>query len=136
MANLTTIAKMYNDLINGLEGVVGRKFIFPQRPDVKEADFETMQKYIVVDLPAQITDMAVGNHKFHLTTTGVLYLFSRAKKNMTYNVNSLSDFTEEVTDRFPISGEYIAAVNPTVLATGVDEFGYQIVTITFDLHSK
>ena len=136
MAQLTTIAKMYNDLINGLEGVVERKFIFPQRPDIKEADLDAMPKYIVVEIPVTISDMAAGNHKFHLTTTGVFYLISKAKKNMTYNVNSLSDFTEEVTDRFPIRGEYIAATNPSVLSTGVDEYGYQIVTVTFDIHNK
>ena len=136
MAQMSTIAKMYNDLINGLEGIVERKYIFPQRPDVKDADLETMTKYIVVEIPVAITDMAAGNNKFHLTTTGVFYLISKAKKNMTFNVNSLSDFTEEVTDRFPIRGEYIVASNPSVLATGVDEFGYQIVTITFDIHTK
>ena len=136
MAKQTTIAKMYNDLVNALDGIVERKFIFPQRPDIKDADLDAMPKYIVVEIPVAISDMAIGNHKFHLTTTGVFYLISKAKKNMTYNVNSLSDFTEEVTDKFPISGEYIAAVNPVVLATGVDEFGYQIVTITFDIHNK
>lgn len=136
MAQMSTIAKMYNDLINGLEGIVERKYIFPQRPDVKDADLETMTKYIVVEIPVAITDMAAGNNKFHLTTAGVFYLISKAKKNMTFNVNSLSDFTEEVTDRFPIRGEYIVASNPSVLATGVDEFGYQIVTITFDIHTK
>jgi len=136
MAQKTTIAKMYDDLVNSLEGIVERKYIFPQRPDIKEAELDTMTKYIVVEIPAQISDMAVGNYKFHLITAGVFYLISKAKKNMTFNVNALSDFTEEVTDRFPISGEYIAAVNPTVLASGVDEFGYQIVTVTFDIHSK
>ena len=137
MAEKSTIAKMYNDLVNAMEGIVERNFIFPGgRPDIKEADLERMKKYIVIELPVSISDMAVGNHKFHLTTTGVLYLVSEAKKNRTYNVNALSDFTEEVTDRFPISGEYIAATNPTVLANGVDEYGYQIVTVSFDVHNK
>lgn len=136
MAELTTIAKMYNDLVNAIDGVVERKYIFPQRPDIKEADLETMNKYVVVELPVRISDMAVGNHKFHLTTTGVFYLISKAKKNRSFNVNTLSDFTEEVTDKFPIRGEYITATNPIVLTSGVDEFGYQIVTITFDIHTK
>ena len=137
MAEKTTIAKMYDDLVNALNGVVERKFIFTGgRPDIKDADLETMPKYIVVELPVAIDDMVFGNHKFHLTTTGVFYLISKSKKNRTFNVNTLSDFIEEVTDLFPISGEYFAAVNPVVLMRGMDEFGYQLVTITFDLHSK
>ena len=137
MAKKSTIAKIFDDIINALDGIVERKFIFPGgRPDIKEADVDKMDKYIVVELPANIDDYAVGNHKFHLTTTGVLYLISKAKKNRTLNVNSLSDFTEAVTDKFPIRGEYIAAANPSVLMRGTDEFGYQIVTVTFDIHNK
>jgi hypothetical protein len=137
MAKKSTIAKMYDDLINAFDGIVERKLIFPGgRPDIKEPDLEKMPKYIVVELPVNIEDYAAGNHKFHLTTTGVVYLFSKAKKNRTFNVNSLSDFTDEVTDRFPISGEYIAATNPTVLMSGTDEFGYQLVTVSFDVHTK
>lgn len=137
MAEKTTIAKMYDDLVNALDGIAERKYIFPGgRPDIKEADLETMKKYIVVELPVSISDMAVGSNKFHLTTKGVFYLLSKSKKNKTFNVNTLSDFTEEVTDRFPIRGEYIAATNPTVLMNGMDEYGYQLVTIAFDVHTK
>ena len=137
MAQKTTIAKMYDDLVNAMDGIVERKFIFVGgRPDIKEAQLETMKKYIVIELPINIEDIAVGNNKFHLTTTGVIYLISKAKKNRTYNINELSDFVEEVTDKGPVKGEYIAAVNPSVLATGMDEFGYQIATVTFDIHTK
>lgn len=128
---------MFDDLVNAMDGIVERKFIFPGgRPDIKEADLEKMKKYIVIELPLGIEDTVVGNHKFHLTTTGVFYLISEAKKNRTFNVNAISDFTEEVTDKFPISGKYIAATNPSVLMSGVDEFGYQIVTVSFDVHNK
>lgn len=137
MAEKTTIAKMYDDLVNAMVGVVERKFIFVGgRPDIKEAELDTMKKYIVVELPVSIEDIAVGNNKFHLTTTGIFYLISKAKKNRTYNINELSDFVEKVTDKFPVKGEYIAAVNPNVLTTGMDEFGYQIATVTFDIHTK
>ena len=137
MAERTTIAKMYEDLVNALDGIVERSHIFTGgRPDIKEPDLETMKKYIVIELPVGIEDMVVGKHKFHLTTTGVFFLISAAKKNRTFNVNSLSDFTEEVTDLFPIRGDYIAATNPTILLRGMDEFGYQIVTVTFDVHNK
>ena len=137
MAGKSTIAKMYDDLVNAMDGIVERKFIFSGgRPDIKEADLEKMKKYIVIELPVGIEDMVVGNNKFHLTTTGVFYLISEAKKNRTFNINALSDFTEEVTDKFPIGGEYIVATNPSVLMSGVDEFNYQIVTISFDIHNK
>ena len=137
MAEKSTIAKMYNDLVNALDGIVEKKYIFlGGRPDIKDADLETMKKYIVIELPVNIEDIAFGKNKFHLVTTGVMFLISEAKKNRTLNVNSLSDFTEEVTDRFPVSGEYIAATNPSVLMRGMDEYGYQIVTVTFDVHTK
>jgi hypothetical protein len=137
MAEKSTIANMYDDLINAFDGIVERNLIFPGgRPDIKEPDLEKMPKYIVVELPVNIEDYAAGNNKYLLTTTGVVYLFSKAKKNRTFNVNALSDFTEAVTDKFPISGEYIAAANPTVLMNGTDEFGYQLVTVSFDIHSK
>lgn len=137
MAEKSTVAKMYNDLVNALDGIVERKYIFlGGRPDIKEADLESMKKYIVIELPVSIEDMAAGNNKFHLITTGVFYLISEAKKNRTFNVNALSDFTEEVTDKFPIKGEYIAATNPTVNMRGLDEYGYQIVIVTFDVHNK
>lgn len=137
MAGKSTIAKMYDDLINAFDGLVERKLIFSGgRPDIKEPDLEKMPKYIVVELPINIEDYAAGNHKFHLMTSGVVYLFSKAKKNRTFNVNTLSDFTEAVTDKFPIRGEYIAATNPTVLMSGTDEYGYQLVTVSFDIHTK
>ena len=128
---------MYDDLVNAMDGIVERKFIFVGgRPDIKEADIETMKKYIVIELPVGIEDMVVGNSKFHLTTTGVFYLFTVAKKNRTFNVNTLSDFTEDVSDKFPIKGDYIVASNPKVLMSGIDEYGYQLVTVTFDVHNK
>lgn len=137
MATTGTIAKMYNDLVNALEGVVSRQYIFVGgRPDIKEASLQTMKKYAVIELPVGISDMAAGYNKFHLTTTGVMYLFTSAKKDRTFNVNTLSAFTEEVLDLFPIGGEYIVASNPTVLMNGTDEYGYQLVTVSFDLHNK
>ena len=137
MAERTTIAKIYGDLVNGINGIVEPKYIFlGGRLDIKDVDSETMKKFIVIELPTNIEDIAVGNHKFHLTTEGVMYLISEAKKNRTFNINSISDFTEEVSSRFPICGDYIAAANPSVLLRGIDEYGYQIVTITFDIHTK
>ena len=137
MAEKTTISRMFDDLVNALDGIVERQFIFLGfRPDIKEADLETMTKYVVVELPVMIEDYAVGKNKFMLNTTGVFYLMSVAKKNRTFNVNTLSDFAEEVSDKFPIRGEYVIASNPKVIMRGTDEYGYQIVTVTFDIHTR
>ena len=39
MAEKSTIAKMYDDLVKRLDGIVERKFIFSGgRPDIKDAD--------------------------------------------------------------------------------------------------
>jgi len=136
MAAKNPIAAIYTDLVTALSGIIDPKYIFPGgRP--KSADSSsTMNKFIAVELPVGIEDIAAGNKRFVLNTTGVLYLFIKSKANGTLNVNSTSDFIDSVERLFPIRGEYCGASSPTVLMNGVDEYGYQFITITFKLQTK
>lgn len=136
MATKSPIAAIYTDLVNALSGVIETKYIFPGgRPKTAEGS-TTMNKFIVIELPVSIEDIAAGNKKFVLNTTGVFYLFIKSKANGTLNVNSTSDFLSSVESLFPIVGDYCGASSPRVLMNGADDFGFQLVTITFDLQTK
>ena len=94
MAEKTTIFKMYDDLKNAVKGVVELKYIFyGRRPDFKQADLDAVDKFIVIELPVGIEDYAAGNNRFHLTTTGVFYLFSKARENKTLKIDFTGDST-------------------------------------------
>jgi len=136
MAKKTTIELIFEDLVNAVTGIIEPKYIFTGgRPDVINSDSQ-VSKFVVITLPVSIEDIAVGNKKFMLTTTGAIDLFLKSKKDSTLNVNSTSEFVEQAAGLFPISGKVIAAANPKVRMRGTDEHGYQFVTITFDLHTK
>ena len=134
MAKKTPISAIYTDLVTALSVVIESKYIFlGGRPDTSS---ESMNKFAVIELPVGIEDIAVGRKKFSLSTTGVVYLFVKAKSNGTLNVNTTSDFVESVCGVFPVNGDYCEAYNPSVLMKGADEYGYQTVSITFDINTK
>lgn len=136
MAKKSTIARIYDDLVTACKTVVESKYIFTGgRPNNIMTDSD-VAKFIVIDLPVSIEDIAFGNKKFVLDTTGVIYLFVKSKKDSTLNINATSDFIEEVFNLFPVRGAVCGAANPKVLTRGADEYGYQVVTVTFDLQTK
>ena len=132
----STLYNMYNDLVKAVKPIVGNKYIFlKDRPKMKEGE-SPMEKFIVVDLPVSIEDYVVGKKKEYLVTSGVFYLFTQARKNETLDIGATGDFVDSIVDLFPISGDYIAACNPTVRMTGSDGMGFQVTTISFDIHTK
>ena len=132
----STLYKFYNDLVAAIKPIVGNKYIFlKDRPKMKEGE-TPMEKFIVIDLPISIEDYVVGNNKTYLTTSGVFYLFTQAKSNGTLDVNAMGELTESVVGLFPISGDYVVASNPVVRMNGSDGLGFQVTTITFDLHTR
>lgn len=136
MAAKSPIAAIYTDLVTALSGVIEAKYIFPGGRPKTATDPSTMNKFIAIELPVSIEDIAAGNKRFVLSTTGVLYLFYKSKTNGSLNVNATSDFIDSVERLFPIVGEYCGASSPRILMNGADEYGYQLVTITFDLQTK
>lgn len=133
---LNPIMAIHTDLVNAVSSVISSSLVFPGgRPSVAESD-KPMSKFLVIELPAAIKDYAFGNKKFMLTTTGVFYLYSKAKSNGTLNLNAMSDFVSSIEDLFPINGDYCSATSPRILMNGADRHGYQVVTISFDLQTK
>ena len=135
MANSITY-KIFADLTDSVNSVIAKKYIFLQnRPTIKEGD-APMSRFIVIGLPISIRDSVKGYKKRRLTTTGVFHLFTQARSNSTLDVNANGDFTDEITNLFPIKGKCCSASNPEVLIAGSDGQGFQVVTITFDLETR
>lgn len=136
MAEKSTLYNIYNDLVKAVKPIVGNKYIFlKDRPKIKEGDVP-MEKFIVIDLPVSIEDYVIGNKKTYLVTAGVFYLFTQSRSNDTLDVNTMGDFVDSIVGLFPIKGDYVSASSPVVRMTGSDEHGFQVTTITFDLHSR
>lgn len=132
----STIYNFYNDLVKAVSPIVGNKYTFlKDRPKIVPSE-KPMEKFIVVDLPVSIDDYVIGKSKVHLTTSGVFYLFTQSRANDTLDVNMMGDFIDSVVDLFPISGDTIVASNPVVQMTGSDGKGFQVTTVSFDVHSK
>ena len=133
---MATIAKLYSDLVSALATVVDRECIFlGNRPRFSKEDAK-FGRFVVIDIPDAVRDVAIGKHKLMLHTMGILSLFDKSKNDDTLRVNSMSDFIDAVTDLFPISGEYCVAANPIPLINGSDGYGYQVAEISFNLHTK
>ena len=133
---MATLANIYGDLVNALTNIIDGKYIFlSERPNVN-SETTQMTSFVVVDLPTTISDVALGNHRFLLTTTGVIYVFVKAKRDNTLNVNAMSSLVESVIQLFPISGTYSVATEPEILGKGADGNGYHVTSISFTLHTK
>lgn len=132
----STIYNIFNDLVTAVKPIVGSKYVFlKDRPKIKDGDVP-MEKFIVVDLPISIDDYVIGGKKTYLTTSGVFYLFTQSRSNDTLDVNVMGDYVDAIVNLFPIKGDYMVASNPVVRMTGSDGQGFQVSTITFDLHSR
>lgn len=136
MAKKSVLSSIYTDLVNAIKNVVDKKYIFlKDRPNIQDGE-EPMAKFSVIDLPISIDDFVIGNKKTYLTTAGVFYLFTQARKNGTLDINATGSFVDDVIGLFPIDGSTCVASNPVVRMTGSDGQGFQVVTITFDLQTK
>ena len=136
MATKTPITLIYTDIVNALSQVIESKYVFLGRPNNSMNGDSPMNKFVVVELPVPIDDIAHGKKKFVLTTTGVLFLFTKSKSNNTLNLNTASDFIANVEGVFPYTGKVCSISNPSVMMRGADEYGYQVTSITFDLQTK
>lgn len=132
----SAITCIFTDLVKAIKKVLPDKSIFlGVRPIFAESSTR-LDRFAVIKLPISIEDIAAGKKKFVLQTTGVIDLYSRAKNDRTFRINELSDFQSSVEDLFPISGDYCVAADPTTLIQDSDEFGYQVISISFNLHTR
>lgn len=133
MAEKTTIAKIYTDLVSAFGGIMPDERIFcGGRPNFLEQQYDS---FIVIQLPIEIRDAAIGKHKLLLSTIGVVCLFCKEKKDTTLNVSSMSDMIEEVESLFPIRGAFCSASDPEYVMSGSDGYGYQVTQMSFKLHT-
>lgn len=133
---MTTIAKIYSDLVSAMATVLESKYIFLDKRPVTNGGQTPMAKFAVIALPVAISDVAVGKNKMMLHTRGLFSLFVKSKSNGTLNVNAMSDLMESVEALFPISGTYSVAANPRPLIQGDDNNGYHYAEISFEIHTK
>ena len=132
----STLFNIYNDLVEAVKPIACTKNVFLRnRPKLIEGS-SPMKRFIVIKLPANIEDLVKGHKKTCLYTTGVFELYVQARSNDTLDPNATGDFTDEIEDLFPIKGQYVIASKPITRSTGSDENGFQVITITFDLHSR
>lgn len=136
MANKSVLYSIFDDLVEAVSPIVGKKYVFlGNRPKITDGE-KPMSKFIVVSLPVSIDDYVAGNKKTLLNTTGVFYLFTQARSNNTLDIGATGDLEKDVEDLFPIKGKCITASKPKVRITGSDGSGYQVVTVTFEIQSK
>ena len=133
---MATIAKIFGDLVTALKDVVGEENIFlGDRPTFSKDDSK-INRFIVIDLPDSIRDVAIGKHNLMFHTMGILSLFDKSKTDGTLRVNSMSELIDSVINLYPISGEHCVAANPIPLMRGKDGYGYQVTEVSFVLHTK
>jgi hypothetical protein len=126
---------IYNDLVEAVKPIVGGKCVFlNDRPKFHEGT-APMEKFIVVDLPVSIGDYVTGSETY-LTTSGIFYLFAQSRSNETLDVNVMGRMVDDVLSLFPVSGLFVVASNPVLRMTGSDGHGFQVATVTFDIHSR
>ena len=132
----STLYNIYNDLVKAVKPIVGNKNVFLKDRPKTNGDEVLMSKFVVVDLPVSIDDYVIGSKKTYLTTSGVYYLFTQSRKNDTLDINATGELVDSIVDLFPISGDYVVASNPVVRMGGSDGMGFQVTTVTFDIHTK
>lgn len=132
----STLYNIYNDLVKAVKPIVGNKNVFLKDRPKTNGDEMPMSKFVVVDLPVSIDDYVIGSKKTYLTTSGVYYLFTQSRKNDTLDINATGELVDSIVDLFPISGDYVVASNPVVRMGGSDGMGFQVTTVTFDIHTK
>lgn len=132
MANTTATYQMFNSAATMLGGC-GLKVYLMDRP--KETPSKTTS-FAVVDFPVSVVRPYIGNDDFRFATTGVIYIFCRARNDGTPNIDAQTALVRKVTDCFPYKDVTCEFVNPSVLMRGADEYGFQVTTVTFAVRTR
>ena len=122
---------IYQDLVTAAKGI--GEGVFLDRPKSGDKD---LAKFVVVNVPTTIHNRVKGNLGVMAGCFGLYSVFCKAKTNATLNIGAQSDMVQSILDLFPINGEHISAVEPTVLMRGEDGYGYQVTQISFKIRTK
>ena len=125
------IYQIYNDLVAALKPL-GKK-VFLDRPKTLASE---QHDFIVVKVATSIRSMVKGGINVYTDCYGTFTVFCKAKSDGTLNIGAQSAFVQQVIDLFPIVGESISAVDPTILMQGEDGYGFHATQITFRIRYK
>ncbi len=93
-------------------------------------------KFIVIGIPTELRERIKGGLSINARCYGTFTVYCKAKSNGTMNVNAQSVLTQRILDVFPIVGGNTECVNPRVLVSGNDGYGYFATVITFTIRVK
>ena len=125
------IYKIYNDLVAALRPL-GKK-VFLDRPKTLA---DEQHDFIVVKVATSVRAMIMGGINVYSECFGTFTVYCKAKSDGTLNIGAQSELAQQVIDLFPIVGESISAVNPTILMQGEDGYGFHATQITFRIRYK
>lgn len=95
-----------------------------------------VKHFAVIDLPTRFRRSLFGYSDNQTRTAGIIYVFSKAKTNNTPNIGDLTDLSERVEKVFPIVGDGFSCRKPDLQYMGVDDYGYQVSRIGFEIFIK
>lgn len=128
-----TLYNIFNSLTEAAVKTGIGNIYLTNRPKV----FDTsMGSFVVISLPARLYRDVKGNDDFMVSTAGTFIIGVVAKEDGTPNIEAQTQLIQKFMDLFPISDDYISATNPQIILRGVDETGYQLTSILFDVRTK
>lgn len=132
MAKKSATYQLLNSVAGMLKSCNVRVYLLDRPKEVPSK----LNEFAVVDLPLALRRPYVGNDDFRYSTTCVIYLFCRAKNDGTPNIEAQSTLVRKVFECFPYTDSVCECVHPEVLMRGADEFGFQMMTVTFTLRTR
>lgn len=132
MADMTMTQKILFKIGETIKPVT-EKYFYLTRPNSFD---EEVKRFAVIDLPTAFRRQLTGCSDEQTSTTGIIYVFSKAKSNNTPNIGDLTALSEGVRKLFPIKGKGFSCMHPDMQYMGVDQYGYQCSRISFRIYIK
>ena len=132
MADMTMTQNILFTIGETIKPTVG-SYYYLTRPN---AFNEEVKHFAVIDLPTIFRRQLTGDSDEQTSTTGIIYVFSKAKTNNTPNIGDLTALSEGVRKLFPIKGNGFSCMRPDMQYMGVDQYGYQCSRISFRIYIK
>ena len=132
MADKTSTYKIFDFLTQQLKSL-GVKVYLQNRPIAVE---EKLQSFLVVTLPARLDTNVHGGELLQNRTIGTIYSFHRSKSDGTPNIGGQTNLDGSILDLFPMTGDFVDCVKPTLLNRGYDDFGFHVSAIYFDIRVR
>ena len=132
MADMTMTQKILFNIGETIKPVT-EKYFYLTRPNSFD---EEVKRFAVIDLPTAFRRQLTGYSDEQTSTTGIIYVFSKAKSNNTPNIGDLTALSEQVRKLFPIDGDGFSCIHPDLQYMGADKYGYQCSRISFRIFIK